>query len=382
MRGRRLAGLLVVGLIALAGLALGIKWWLFSRTHVGTDDAYLRADVAQVTPRITGTIDRILVDANWQVHRGDLLVQLDPAEARLRLQKADAALAHAREGVHQMRAAEHAAESGLSMAQADLEQMRLDLSRATQLADRGVVPTDRLDRARTALRVAQARVASATQEAERARATLGIPLDAPDSEATAVREAQAARDEAALQLSYTEIRAPIDGIVSRRGVEVGARVQPGEPLMAIVPIENVYVEANFKETQLTDVRVGQPVTIVADVYPDTVFHGHVEGLSPATGAAFSLLPPENATGNWVKVVQRVPVRIRIDETARPDRPLRIGLSATATVDTSDKSGSMLTPLAQTPGARSPDGAEADARVTAAASAAGSGVDDPGRPTRH
>ena len=346
MNGRRGIALLVVAVLVLGAASVGVKWWVFSRTHVETDDAYLRADVAQVTPRVAGTIDKILVDANWQVERGQVLLELDPAEQRLRLDKAEATLARALEEVLQMRAAEHAAESGLVLAQADLEQAKIDHGRAAQLAERGVVPADRLDRARTALRVGQARVVTATQEAERARAALSIALDAPDSDAPAVREAKAARDEAALLLSYTTIRAPIAGIVSRRGVEVGGRVQPGEPLMAIVPIADVYVEANFKETQLGDVRVGQPVTVVADLYPDTVFHGRVEGLSPATGAAFALLPPENATGNWVKVVQRVPVRIQLDEAERAERPLRVGLSAVATIDTADKNGSLLTPLSQ------------------------------------
>lgn len=337
----------VVAVVALVAVFVGVRQWVFSRTHVETDDAYLRADVAQVTPRVSGTIQEILVDANWQVEKDEVLVQLDPSEQKLKLEKAEATLARVHEDVHQARAALHAAESGLELAKADLEQVKLDLGRSAQLAERGVVPADRLDRARTAVRIAQARVVTATQEGERARAALGPALNADDEEAPAVREAKAARDEAALMLSYTTIRAPIAGVVGRRGVEVGERVQPGEPLMAIVPVADVYVEANFKETQLTDVRVGQPATIVSDLYPDLVLHGRVEGLSPATGAAFALLPPENATGNWVKVVQRVPVRIRLDEPASDERPLRVGLSAVATIDTADRSGPLLTPLSQT-----------------------------------
>ncbi|HZR82016.1 MAG TPA: HlyD family secretion protein [Candidatus Binatia bacterium] len=347
MSWRRGAVALAIAVVAVAGLVLAARWWLFSRTHVGTDDAYVHADVAMVTPRIAGTVDRIYVDANWEVRRGQLLVRIDPAEQRLRLQRAEAALAHAREGVRQARAAVRASDAGLALAEADLEQARIDHSRAAQLAGGGVVPTERLDRARTALRVAEARVASARGEATRARATLGIPDEAPDAEAAAVREAQAARDEAALLLSYTRIRAPISGIVTRRAAEVGERVQPGQALMAIVPVARTYVEANFKETQLTDVRVGQPATVVADIYPDVVFRGRVDGLAPGTGAAFSLLPPENATGNWVKVVQRVPVRIRLDEPPTPDHPLRVGLSVVATIDTSRRDGPMLTPLSET-----------------------------------
>lgn len=344
---RRRVATVVVAVLVLCGVGFGVERWLFARTHVETDDAYLRADVAQVTPRVTGTISEILVDANWQVDKDEVLVQLDPAEQRLRLEKAEATLARTLEEVRQTRAALHAAESGLVLAQADLEQAKIDHGRAAQLAERGVVPADRLDRARTAVRIAQARVVTATQEAERSRAALGPALERGDDDAPAVREARAARDEAALLLSYTTIRAPIAGVVGRRGVEVGERVQPGEPLMAIVPVADIYVEANFKETQLTDVRVGQPVTVVADLYPDVVLHGRVEGLSPATGAAFALLPPENATGNWVKVVQRVPVRIRLDDPASAERPLRVGLSAVATIDVADRSGPLLTPLSQT-----------------------------------
>ncbi|MBY0279862.1 HlyD family secretion protein [Candidatus Binatia bacterium] len=347
MNGKKRIATVVVAVIALGAVGIGVRAWLFSRTHVETDDAYLRADVAQVTPRVAGTIEEILVDANWQVEKDQVLVQLDRAEQQLKLEKAEATLARVHEDVHQARAALHAAESGLELAKADLEQAKIDLGRSTQLAERGVVPADRLDRARTGMRIAQARVVTATQEAERARAALGPALNAADEEAPAVREAKAARDEAALLLSYTTIRAPIAGVVGRRGVEVGERVQPGEPLMAIVPLSDIYVEANFKETQLTDVRVGQPATIVSDLYPDVVLRGRVEGLSPATGAAFALLPPENATGNWVKVVQRVPVRIRLDAAADAQHPLRVGLSAIATIDTADKSGPLLTPLSQT-----------------------------------
>jgi membrane fusion protein (multidrug efflux system) len=343
---RRSLAFVAVAVIAIAAVVAGVRWWIFSSVHVETDDAYVHADTAQVTPRIAGTIDKLYVDANWTVRRGQLLARIDPAEQRVRLRRAEAALAHAVEGVGQARAAVRAADAGLALAEADLEQARLDHARAAQLAGGGVVPAERLDRARTALRVAEARQATARQEAQRARANLGIPDDAPDGEAAAVRQARAERDEAALLLSYTQIRAPIAGVVTRRAAEVGERVQPGQPLMAIVPIEQTYIEANFKETQLNDVRVGQPATIVADIYPDRVFHGRVDGLSPGTGAAFALLPPENATGNWVKVVQRVPVRIRLDEPATADHPLRVGLSVVATIDTSEKSGPMLLPLSE------------------------------------
>ena len=332
MNGKRGLATVIVAVAALAALVVGVRWWLFARTHVETDDAYVRADVAAVTPRVSGTIQEILVDANWQVEKDQVLVRLDPAEQKLKLEKAEATLARVHEEVHQLRAALRAAESGLDLARADLEQAKIDFGRASQLTERGVAPTDRLDRARTVMRMAQARVVTATHDAERARAALGPALDGPDESAPSVREAAAARDEAVLMLEYTTIRAPIAGVVGRRGVEVGERVQPGEPLMAIVPVADAYVEANFKETQLTAVRVGQPATIVADLYPGVVLHGRVDGLSPATGSAFALLPPENATGNWVKVTQRVPVRLALEEAV--DMPaLATGVSAEVKVDT-------------------------------------------------
>ncbi len=334
--------LLVIAVVAV----VGVRWWRFYRTHVETDDAYVHADVALVTPRIAGSVSGLFVDENWQVARGDLLARLDPTEYRIQLRRADAALARAVEGVEQARAAVRAGDSEVRLAETEVAQARLDLDRAAELAARGAVTTDRLDHARTAVRAAEARLLAAQRGVDRARAELGIPLDAPATTAAAVREARAARDGAALLVSYTTLRAPIAGVVAKRSVEIGQRVQPGQALMAIVPVADAYVEANFKETQLRDVRVGQRATVIADIYPGHEYRGHVDGIAPGTGAAFALLPPENATGNWVKVVQRLPVRIRLDQPAPADRPLRVGASVVATIDTSDRDGSLLTPQTQ------------------------------------
>ncbi|MFN8546092.1 MAG: HlyD family secretion protein [Candidatus Binatia bacterium] len=342
---RRLALFALVPALVVA-VVIGGRWWEFYRTHVQTDDAYVHAAIALVTPRIAGTVSALVVDENWQVRQGDLLARLDPAEYRVRLRRADAALARAATGVEQARAAVRTADGEVTLAETDLAQARLDHDRAVQLAARGVITTDRLDHARTALRAAEGRLATAQREGDRARATLGITVDAPASEAAAVREAQAARDEAALMLSWTRLRASVSGVVARRSVEVGQRVQPGQALMAIVPVADAWIEANFKETQLTDVRVGQHATVVADLYPGVRYEGRVDGIAPGTGAAFALLPPENATGNWVKVVQRLPIRIRLDPPPPADRPLRVGLSVEATIDTADTSGPLLTPFTQ------------------------------------
>jgi membrane fusion protein, multidrug efflux system len=321
------AGLVVVGVV-------GVRWWRFYQTHVSTDDAYVRADVAQVTARIPGTIVELAVEENTHVRQGDLIVRLDREEYELKVREADATVSRAIRTVEEMKASVLTAESHLAVAEAEFAQLRLDHARAEQLAGRDVVPRERLDLARTALRVGESRVQAAHREVERARAALGVPLDAPSTETAIVRQAVAARDVAALLLSYTEIRAPITGVVARRTIEIGQRIQPGQPLMMVVPLGRVYVEANFKETQLSYVRVGQPAEIVADVYPDVVYRGHVESVAPGSGAAFALLPPENATGNWVKVVQRVPVRIALDEPPPADRPLRVSLSVVATIELS------------------------------------------------
>jgi membrane fusion protein (multidrug efflux system) len=342
----RLFGIAALAAAAIPAAFYGLRFLQYHWTHVVTDNAYVRADIAQVTPRIPGTLIEIHVEENGPVEAGQLVARLDPAEAEVRLRQAEAALARALEGVREARAAVLGAASRVRAAEAELAQARLDLARAERLASRGVAPTDRLDRARTAFRVAESQLEAARREEERARAALGIPLDAEPTEASMVRQAMAARDEARLLLAYTEIRAPISGFVAKKSVEIGQRVQPGQPLFWIVPLDAVYVEANFKETQLTDVRIGQPATIVADIYPDRVFHGRVASLAPGAGSAFALLPPENASGNWVKVVQRVPVRIVLDEPPPPDRPLRVSLSVVAAIDVRDRSGPLLAPIAR------------------------------------
>jgi membrane fusion protein (multidrug efflux system) len=328
--------MLIGGLTAalVVGAIFGLRLWRYYQTHVSTDDAYVQADVAQVTARIDGTIVELLAEENAHVRQGDPILKLDPEEYVLKLREAEAAVAHAIQNVEEMKAAVLTAESTLAVAEAEFAQLRLDHARAEQLAGRDVVPKERLDRTRNALRAGEARVEAARREVTRTRAALGVPLDAPATQQATVRQAQAARDVAALQLSYTAVGAPITGVVARRTIEVGQRIQSGQPLAMIVPLSRVYVVANFKETQLAAVRVGQPAEVEADVYPGVVYRGRVESLAPGSGAAFALLPPENASGNWVKVVQRVPVRIALDQPPDEERPLRVSLSVVATIDVS------------------------------------------------
>jgi membrane fusion protein (multidrug efflux system) len=354
-RGRRLLLLMSVTLLTAVAAVFGWRWWQYARTHVTTDDAYVNADVALITPRIDGTVVELPVQNNWQVQRGDLLARLDPAVYAIRLREAEAAVAVAEQTINEARAHVLAADDQVELADAELHLATRDNARIEKLREKRVVSEDDLDRSRTELRVARARLGAARQEAVRARAALGIPMDAPTADAPTVRRAVAGRDDATLMLSYTELRAPIDGIVATRSVQLGQRLEPGQPLMRIVPLLDVYVEANFKETQLTDVRIGQAVTVVADIYPDYLYHGVVDSLPPGTGAAFALLPPENATGNWIKVVQRLPVKIRLDEPPPADHPLRVGLSVFATVDVGVRNGPLLTPLSQAEQARAAEG---------------------------
>jgi membrane fusion protein (multidrug efflux system) len=241
-----------------------------------------------------------------------------------------------------------AAEAGDRLAEAQLRQAELDFKRAKMLKASGVESVEFYDRAQTSLNMARANRVLSQREIERARAALGggTAEDHARYDRAIVEQAQAQLKAAELDLSYTKIDAPVAGVVTKKSVQVGHRVAIGQPLMSVVPVDSLYVTANYKETQLTDVRVGQPAEISADVYPGYEFRGHVDSISFATGSAFALLPPENATGNWVKVVQRVPVKIVLDEQMPKDRQLRVGLSVETSIDISNQNGPLLSSALQ------------------------------------
>ncbi|MGE0824042.1 MAG: efflux RND transporter periplasmic adaptor subunit [Candidatus Binatia bacterium] len=368
-------GFVVVLLLLLPVAAYyGKQWWQYSSTHVTTDNAYVAATIAQITPRIHGVVTEVLVGENWRVKPGQVLARLDPQDYEVRLAQAEAALVRAREEVDQLFVAVDVAAQKLqaahsqvevvraevNTAQASFRQAELDLQRAKALFAEEIIPAHLFDKAKThydgtlATLHAKQKQLEQTQkdeltrhkEYEQAKAALGGEAHSGRYERALVQEAEATVREARLNMSYCTLVAPIEGVVSRKSLEVGQRVQPGQPLMAIVPLERVYVEANYKETQLSGVRVGQPVEIRADIYPDVVYHGKVDSLSAGTGAAFSLLPPENATGNWVKVVQRLPVKVILDQPPSLDHPLRVGLSVEVTIDTTDQTGSLVSSLRQ------------------------------------
>lgn len=315
--GRRRIAFVIMG-VALAGLlAVGAHRWWLGRTHVTTDDAQVDGHIIPILPKVGGFVAAVRVIENQHVTAGDTLVMLDDRDYQVRLIQADADLAVALAGVNN-RARVGQAEAQVEQALANAAKAQADLDRLRPLAEQEIVSRQQLDAAETAARGADAGLAAAQ-----------AALLAADARVGAMR---AARDQAALNLSYTRVTAPASGVVSKKGVEVGQLVQPGQPLMSVVPLDDVWITANLKETQIEHVKPGDPVEFTVDAYSGLRVRGHVESLSPATGARFSLLPPDNATGNFTKVVQRVPVRIR-PEAVDPAHPLRPGMSVTVTIQT-------------------------------------------------
>jgi membrane fusion protein (multidrug efflux system) len=315
--GRRRLAFALMGLALAALAALGVRRWIFSLSHESTDNAQVDGHIVPILPKVGGFVTEIRVEENQRVQAGDTLVVLDDRDYRARLAQAAADLAVALAGVSN-RARVGQAEAQVAQAEANAAKAHADLERLRPLAARDIVSKQQLDAAEAAARAADAAVAAAQ-----------AALAGADARVAAAR---AARDQAALNLSYTRITAPAAGVVTKKTVELGQLVQPGQPLMSVVPLEDVWITANLKETQIADVRPGEPVEFTVDAYPGLRFRGHVESIAPATGARFSLLPPDNATGNFTKVVQRVPVRIRPD-TLDPARPLRPGMSVVVTIRT-------------------------------------------------
>lgn len=329
---------LVLGVVALVALGWGIRSWLHGRAHVSTDNAQVDGHVTMIAPKVQAFVDEVRVDDNDRVQAGDTLVRLDARDFVVRLRQAEAELASARAAVGdartagqlvaQLRATEAQAaglDATVQAAEARLARAEADLGRVQGLAAQRIVPAQQLDAARTTRDAAAADLTAARRQAAAARSQITAGAAALTGAQARLASAAAAVDAAKLSLAYTVITAPTSGTVARRSVEPGALVQAGQSLMAVVPDSAVWVTANLKETQLAEVRVGQPVHFTVDAYPGRTFEGTVESLSPATGARFALLPPDNATGNFTKVVQRVPVRIAV-ATTTPDAPLRPGMS--------------------------------------------------------
>ena len=359
---RRRKGFLLFGVIVVIGaLAYGGWWLLAGRFSESTDDAYVAGNIVAVTSRENATVTALYADNTQQVRQGQLLIEMDPSVAEVNMRAAEANLARAARAVHGTFASADSYSAQLEQAEVALAQAKSDYQRR-QAALAGAVSGEELGHARDAVSAAEAAVNSARSGLIQARSSIaGVDVaHSPD-----VLAAEAQLRSAAIVLAHMKIVAPVDGVVAQRTVQVGQRVNAGAPLMAVVPLTNVWVDANFKEVQLSRMRIGQPVKITTDIYGGkVVYHGKVAGLGAGSGSAFSILPPQNASGNWIKIVQRVPVRIALDPADIKDNPLRIGLSVTATVDVRDQSGPRTADSATVGVMRGSTGEDIDAKVNA------------------
>jgi membrane fusion protein, multidrug efflux system len=337
----------IVGIvIVIAALAYGTYWLLYARFFESTDDAYVTGDTAQINSRTAGTILSIHANNTQAVRRGQLLVELDPLPAQVAMQAAEADLANTARNVRALFSKADEQRSQLVQAQAVLAQRQSDYRRRAAAVGDGAVSAEDLSDARHTLDQAAA-AATASQNA--LNQTLAQIQGTDVANNPAVLAAEARLRTAAINLFYTRLTAPIDGVVAQRNAGVGDQVAAGTPLMAVVPLATVWVDANFKEVQLRNMRIGQSAAVTADIYGSAVtFHGHVAGLAAGSGDAFALLPPQNASGNWIKIVQRLPVRIEFDKNELSRHPLRIGLSTSVQVDTRDRTGPLLSETVRPP----------------------------------
>ncbi|ENX42792.1 HlyD family efflux transporter periplasmic adaptor subunit [Acinetobacter sp. NIPH 2100] len=353
---KKFLGFFVLILI-LAAILYGI-WALFFNHSVSTDNAYVGAETAQITSMVSGQVAEVLVKDTQQVKQGDVLVRIDERDAKIQLAQAQAELAKAQRQYKQSQANSSSlnsqvvvrndeitsAQAQVTKAQADYDRAVLELKRRNELAATGAISKEELSKAQSAvstakasLELTQAGLAQATSSRKAAESTFAaneaLIQGVNEASTPDVLVAKAHVEQAVLDLERTVIRAPVDGVVARRNIQIGQRVAPGTAMMSVVPVSALYVDANYKESQLAKVKAGQKVTLRSDLYgDDVVYHGTVQGFSGGTGAAFALIPAQNATGNWIKVVQRLPVRISLDPKELAEHPLRVGLSMQADID--------------------------------------------------
>jgi len=325
--------------VALGGIAYGTYWETYARHYQTTDDAYVDGDQVQITSEVAGTVLALTADDTQNVHSGQSLLKLDPADAEVAMGNAEANLGRAVREVRALFANAQQLKAQIADREIALKRVQNDFTRRTGLAQDGAVSSEELAHAHDDMVQMQAAL---TEAREQLNATLAQIDSTTVEDHPQVLAAEAAVRDAALALRRTDIKAPLAGVVARRSVQVGQRVAAGTPLMAVVPLEDVWVDANFKEVQLKDMRVGQPVELRADVYGHSAtYHGTLVGLAAGSGNAFALLPPQNASGNWIKIVQRVPVRVALDASELKAHPLRVGLSMTVTVNVRDASGDLI-----------------------------------------
>ena len=336
---RRRVLLIIAAIFILLGSGLGLNWLLYSRFHEDTDNAYVQGNVVQVTPQIIGTVVKIYADDTDLVKAGQTLVSLDPSDTKVAVEQAEAELAQTVREVRTLYTSHKQSDATLAQRQVELTRAEDDLVQRRKLALTGTISKEELRHAEATTNAARAAVEAAREQLSSGRAlTDGTSVRKHPT----VQRASAHLRELLLAMQRTSILAPVSGQIAKRSVQVGQRVSPGAPLMAVIPLDQLWVDANFKEAQLRNMRVGQPVTLISDLYGSAVkYTGKVAGMGAGTGGAFALLPAQNATGNWIKVVQRVPVRITLDPAQLVEHPLRIGLSIQAEVDLHDQNGKLL-----------------------------------------
>lgn len=323
----------VAGLVAKVALGFGAHYMLVGSHYVSTDNAYVDASIAQINAQVSGQVLQVMVSDTQSVRAGEVLAVIDPADAQLNFERAEADYRRTLQRVRQYYAQEASAVAQVRARQADAARAETDYNRRRALAQTGAVSGDELTATRAAYDSARANLTAANENLE-AQRVLIRGQNAENHPETAA--ARAAMETARLALDRTTIRAPIDGVVTQLNAQIGQRFEVGQPLMVIAPLQQAYVDANFKEGQLRRVQIGQPVELHSDLYGEHVtYHGRVEGLGGGTGSAFAVIPAQNATGNWIRVVQRVPVRVSLDPRELAEHPLRVGLSMEARIDVRD-----------------------------------------------
>lgn len=336
---RKRALLILAAVVIVAVVSWGLWYFLVGRWHEGTDDAYVQGNVVSITAQSAGTVVSIGADDGMKVAAGQVLVQLDPNDARVAYEQAVANLASTVRQVRGLYSAVDSGQADVAARQVAVAKAREDVKRRSGLVASGAVSSEELAHARDALAAAEAALSASHGQLSRDRALVDATTISRQPQ---VGAAAAQLRAAYLNLQRASIVSPIDGYVAKRSVQLGERVQPGVPLMAVIPLEQVWVEANFKETQLGEMRLGQPVELTSDVYgSDVTYDGRLVSLGLGTGSAFSLLPAQNASGNWIKIVQRVPVRIEFDPRQLAAHPLRLGMSMSADVTVRDQGGPVL-----------------------------------------
>ncbi len=338
--GKRRKALLVLAVVATVALiGWGLWYWMVGRWHESTDDAYVQGNVVSITPQVAGTVVSIGAEDGMKVAAGQVLVQLDPNDAKVAYEQAVANLANTVRQVRGLYSTVSAGQADIAASQVAVRKARADVQRRAGLVASGAVSAEELAHANEALSSAEAALSSSRGELSRSSALVDSTTL---REQPQVQAAAAQLRSAYLNLQRVAIVAPVEGYVAKRSVQLGQRVQPDMPLMTVIPLEQAWVDANFKETQLAHMRLGQPVVLTSDIYGgNVVFNGKLGSLGLGTGSAFSLLPAQNASGNWIKIVQRVPVRIELDPKQLAAHPLRLGMSMSADVSIRDQGGPVL-----------------------------------------